>query len=304
MVLHDAKTGETCAPVQHLKGALAPLEVYNSPLSELAAMGFEYGYSVAAAESLVVWEAQFGDFVNGAQIILDQFVVAGLSKWGQRTRLTLLLPHGQEGQGPEHSSARLERFLQLAAEGNIRVANCTTPAQYFHLLRRQARDPRVRPLVVMTPKSLLRLPAAASKLTDLTGSTFKPVLDDPAADAAQVSRVVLCSGKVYYDLMAEAEKLAANRPAIVRVEQIYPFPADELKAVLAKYPRAAEVMWTQEEPKNMGAWTFMHERLPTILSRGMQLRYVGRPERASPAEGYPAAHSAAQKALVAEALGT
>ncbi len=303
MVLHDAKTGATCAPVQNLKGALAPLEVYNSPLSELAAMGFEYGYSVAAAESLVVWEAQFGDFVNGAQIILDQFVVAGLSKWGQRTRLTLLLPHGQEGQGPEHSSARLERFLQSAAEGNIRVANCTTPAQYYHLLRRQARDPRIRPLVVMTPKSLLRLPAAASKLTDLTSGTFKPVLDDPHADAAQVSRVVLCSGKVYYDLIAEADKLGTNRPAIVRVEQLYPFPADELKALMSRYPRASQVVWTQEEPKNMGAWTFMHERLPTILSRGMQLRYAGRPERASPAEGYPAAHSAAQKALVAEALG-
>lgn len=303
LVLHDVNTGATTAPVQHLKGALAPLEVFNSPLSELASMGFEYGYSVAAPEALVIWEAQFGDFVNGAQIILDQFVVAGLSKWGQRTRLTLLLPHGQEGQGPEHSSARLERFLQLAAEGNIRVANCSTPAQFFHLLRRQARDPRVRPLVVMTPKSLLRLPMAASKLTDLTTGTFKLVLDDPTADSAQVSRVVLCSGKVYYDLVAEAAKLPANRPAIVRVEQLYPFPSDELKAVLAKYPRAGQVVWAQEEPHNMGAWNFMHERLPAILSRGMALRYAGRPERASPAEGYPAAHTAAQKALVAEALG-
>jgi 2-oxoglutarate dehydrogenase E1 component len=304
MVLHDAKTGALCVPVQNLKGALAPLEVYNSPLSELAAMGFEYGYSVAAAESLVVWEAQFGDFVNGAQIILDQFVAAGLSKWGQRTRLTLLLPHGQEGQGPEHSSARLERFLQLAAEGNIRVANPTTPAQYYHLLRRQARDPRMRPLVVMTPKSLLRLPAAASKLTDLTTGTFKPVLDDANANASQVSRVVLCSGKVYYDLVAEAEKLGTNRPAIVRVEQLYPFPAEELKGIMARFPRASQVVWTQEEPKNMGSWSFMHERLSTILARGMQLRYAGRPERASPAEGYPAAHLAAQKALVADALGT
>ncbi|HET7042356.1 MAG TPA: hypothetical protein VFI13_10065, partial [Gemmatimonadales bacterium] len=251
LVLHDVVTGATCAPVQDLKGALAPLDAFNSPLSELATMGFEYGYSVAAPESLVLWEGQFGDFVNGAQVILDQFIAAGFSKWGLRTRLTLLLPHGYEGQGPEHSSARLERFLQLAAEGNIRVANCTTPAQYFHLLRRQARDPRVRPLVIMTPKSLLRLPVAASKLADLTSGTFKPVLDDPTSDATQVTRVVLCSGKVYYDLAAEAEKLGVKHPAVVRVEQLYPFPGDEIKAVLSRYPRAAEVVWAQEEPRNM-----------------------------------------------------
>jgi 2-oxoglutarate decarboxylase len=303
LVLNDARTGEKSAPVQHLKGALAPLEVFNSPLSELATMGFEYGYSVAAPEALVLWEGQFGDFVNGAQVILDQFLSSGLSKWGLRTRLTLLLPHGYEGQGPEHSSARLERFLQLAAEGNIRVANCSTPAQYFHLLRRQARDPRIRPLVVMTPKSLLRLPVAASKLADLTGGTFKPVLDDPTADASQVTRVVLCSGKVYYDLAAEAEKLGVRHPAVVRVEQLYPFPADEIKAVLSRYPRVSEVVWAQEEPRNMGAWSFVYERLGQVLTRGMQLRYAGRPERASPAEGDPAAHSAGQKKLVSEALG-
>ena len=304
MVLHDVVTGATCAPVQNLKGALAPLDVFNSPLSELATMGFEYGYSVAAPEALVLWEGQFGDFVNGAQVILDQFISSGLSKWGLRTRLTLLLPHGYEGQGPEHSSARLERFLQLAAEGNIRVANCSTPAQYFHLLRRQARDPRVRPLVIMTPKSLLRLPVAASKLADLTTGTFKPVLDDPTADASQVTRVILCSGKVYYDIAAEAEKLGVKHPAVIRVEQLYPFPADELKAVLSRYPRASEVIWAQEEPRNMGAWSFVLERLTQLISRGMQLRYAGRPERASPAEGDPGAHTAAQKALVAEALGT
>jgi 2-oxoglutarate decarboxylase len=303
MVLSDAKTGTKTSPAQQLKGALAPLEIHNSPLSELATMGFEYGYSVAAPEALVLWEGQFGDFVNGAQVILDQFLSSGLSKWGLRTRLTLLLPHGYEGQGPEHSSARLERFLQLAAEGNIRVANCSTPAQYFHLLRRQARDPRIRPLVVMTPKSLLRLPVAASKLSDLTTGTFRPVLDDASADAMQVTRVVLCSGKVYYDLAAEAEKLGVKHPAVVRVEQLYPFPAEELKAVLSRYPRASEVVWAQEEPKNMGAWTFVLERLTQLLPRGMQLRYAGRPERASPAEGDPAAHSTAQKALVAEALG-
>src|SRR6478735_1692261 len=302
IVLHDPATGATFTPVQNLKGALAPLDVFNSPLSELATMGFEYGYSVAAPEALVLWEGQFGDFVNGAQVIVDQFLVSGQSKWGNRTRLTLLLPHGYEGQGPEHSSARLERFLQLAAEGNIRVANCSTPAQYFHLLRRQARDPRVRPLVVMTPKSLLRLPVAASKLSDLTSGTFKPVLDDPTADASQVTRIVLCSGKVYYDLAAEAEKLGVRHPAVVRVEQLYPFPVEELKAVLSRYPRASEVVWAQEEPRNMGAWSFVYERLAQILTRGMQLRYAGRPERASPADGDPAAHSAGQKKLVGEAL--
>jgi 2-oxoglutarate decarboxylase len=303
IVLNDAKTGEKASPAQNLKGALAPLEVFNSPLSELATMGFEYGYSVAAPEALVLWEGQFGDFVNGAQVIVDQFLVSGLSKWGLRTRLTLLLPHGYEGQGPEHSSARLERFLQLAAEGNIRVANCSTPAQYFHLLRRQARDPRVRPLIVMTPKSLLRLPVAASKLSDLTSGTFRPVLDDPTADASQVTRVILCSGKVAYDLAAEAEKLGVRHPAVVRVEQLYPFPVEELKAVLSRYPRASEVVWAQEEPKNMGAWSFVYERLTQMLPRGMQLRYAGRPERASPAEGDVTSHTVAQKALVTEALG-
>jgi 2-oxoglutarate dehydrogenase complex dehydrogenase (E1) component-like enzyme len=198
LVLHDAVTGETCAPIQRLPGALASLEVYNSPLSELAALGFEYGYATAAPETLVLWEAQFGDFINGAQVIVDQFVAAGLSKWGVTNRLTLLLPHGYEGQGPEHSSARIERFLQLAAEGNFRVANCTTSAQFFHLLRRQARRSRVRPLVIFTPKSLLRLPQASSRLDDLTTGTFRPVIDDPdpavAARAGQVQRVLFCSG--------------------------------------------------------------------------------------------------------------
>ncbi|MFI5234336.1 MAG: multifunctional oxoglutarate decarboxylase/oxoglutarate dehydrogenase thiamine pyrophosphate-binding subunit/dihydrolipoyllysine-residue succinyltransferase subunit [Gemmatimonadales bacterium] len=302
LVLHDAENGATLAPIQRLHGALAPLELHNSPLSELATMGFEYGYSAAAPEALVLWEAQFGDFVNGAQIIVDQFLAAGLSKWGLTTRLTLLLPHGYEGQGPEHSSGRLERFLQLAAEGNLRVANCTTPAQYFHLLRRQARDPRQRPLVVMTPKSLLRLPAAASKLSDLTAGTFQPVIADPAA--ADATRVVLSAGKVYYDLHAEAEKLGAKRPALVRVEQLYPFPETELKAALARHPKAIEIVWAQEEPKNMGAWTFLQERLRAVLPKGATLSYAGRPERSSPAEGYPAAHAAEQKRIVAEALGS
>jgi 2-oxoglutarate decarboxylase len=299
-VLHDPKTGETCAPIQRLTGALAPMEVHNSPLSELATMGFEYGYSVAAPEALVLWEGQFGDFVNGAQVIVDQFVAAGQSKWGQRTRLTLLLPHGYEGQGPEHSSARPERFLQLCAEHNMRVANCTTPAQYFHLLRRQARDGRFRPLVILTPKSLLRLPAAASSLSDLTSGDFQPVLDDPATPT-KAARVVLCSGKLYYELLAAAET-SPTRPAIVRQELLAPFPAEELRAVLGRYPAAREVVWAQEEPKNMGAWSYVSDRLEAILPTGVSLRYAGRPERASPAEGYPAAHAAEQARIVGEAV--
>ncbi len=299
-VLHDVKTGGTWSPVQRLTGAQAPLEIHNSPLSELATMGFEYGYSVAAPEALVLWEGQFGDFVNGAQVFLDQFVAAGQSKWGQRTRLTLLLPHGYEGQGPEHSSARLERFLQLCAERNMRVANCTTPAQYFHLLRRQARDGRVRPLIVMTPKSLLRLPAAASSLAEFTHGAFQSVLDDPTHPAG-ATRVVICSGKLYYELVTGAEAAPA-RPALVRQELLYPYPADELRAVLASYQALKEVVWAQEEPRNMGAWSFVQERLRAILPEGVTLRYAGRPERASPAEGYPAAHAGEQARIVGEAV--
>ncbi|HEX6644488.1 MAG TPA: 2-oxoglutarate dehydrogenase E1 component, partial [Gemmatimonadales bacterium] len=306
LVLHDVETGAAYAPIRHIAGAIAPFELHNSPLSELAAIGFEYGYSVAAPETLVMWEAQFGDFINGAQVMIDQFIAAGLSKWGQTSRLTLLLPHGYEGQGPEHSSARLERFLQLAAENNIRVANCTTPAQYFHLLRRQARNDRLRPLIVMTPKSLLRLPAAASRLDDLASGSFHPVIDDAAAAqrAADVTRVVLCSGKVYYDILAEAETLEGDRPAIVRVEQLYTFPEGELRAVLERYASATELVWAQEEPRNMGAWTYIAPRLRNLLREGMELEYVGRPERASPAEGYPAAHAAEQARIVAAALET
>ena len=306
LVLHDAVTGERLAPIQRLRGAVAPLEIHNSPLSELATVGFEYGYSAAASEALVLWEAQFGDFINGAQVIVDQFLSAGLSKWGLTTRLTLLLPHGYEGQGPEHSSARLERFLQLAAEGNIRVANPTTPAQYFHLLRRQARRTRQRPLIVMTPKSLLRHPLAASRLDELATGSWHPVLDDPAItdqQAAAVTRLVLCTGKLYYDLMAEADKLGDRRPAIARVEQLYSFPWPESRAVLARYPGLRQLVWVQEEPRNMGAWSYLEPRLRELLPAGAALSYAGRPERASPAEGYPAAHAAEQARIVAEALG-
>jgi 2-oxoglutarate decarboxylase len=304
VVLHDAATGARLCPMQHLPGSLASFEVHNSPLSELATLGFEYGYAAAASDALVLWEAQFGDFINGAQVIVDQFIGAGLSKWGVTSRLTLLLPHGHEGQGPEHSSGRLERFLQLAAEGNIRIANCTTAAQYFHLLRRQARRNRQRPLIVFTPKSLLRLPAAMSTLDELATGRFEPVLDDPAARArsAEVTRVVLSSGKVYYDLLARAQQTGV-RPALIRVERLYSFPEEEIKAVLAAYPNRRDVIWCQEEPRNMGAWTFVEPRLRALLPNGVTLSYVGRPDRASPAEGYSGAHAVEQERLATEAVG-
>ena len=304
LVLHDGVSGRQYAPIQNLSGALVSLELHNSPLSELATLGFEYGYSAAAPETLVLWEAQFGDFVNGAQVIIDQFIVSGLSKWGLTTRLTLLLPHGYEGQGPEHSSARVERFLQLCAEGNIRVANPTTAAQYFHLLRRQAKRSRQRPLVVMTPKSLLRLPQAMSRLEDLSGGRFLPVIDDQvsASYRQQVRRVVLCSGKVYYDLVAAAAGTDRSRFALTRLEQLYSFPAEELRTMFARYPNMAEVVWVQEEPRNMGAWNYVEPRLRALISPALAFRYAGRPERASPAEGYPTVHAAEQKKIVEEAL--
>ncbi len=297
-MLHDTETGKKYAPLQHLRDAQASFEIYNSALSELAALGFEYGYSVVAPEALVLWEAQFGDFVNGAQVIIDQFISAGRAKWGQESRLVLLLPHGYEGQGPEHSSARPERFLQLAAEDNLRVANCTTPAQYFHLLRRQALLDTRRPLIVMTPKSLLRHPKATSRLADL-GQRFQPVLVD-AADDAQIKRVLLCSGKVYYDLRAQLEQNEEQHIAMVRVEELYPFPAAELRAALDRFESAEEFFWVQEEPQNMGAWTYMQPRLRALLGdRG--IGYIGRPERASPAEGYASDHEAEQARIVTEA---
>jgi 2-oxoglutarate dehydrogenase E1 component len=304
LVLHDAVDGRSWAPIQRLPGALAPMELHNSPLSELATLGFEYGYSAAASDALVLWEAQFGDFINGAQVIVDQFLAAGLSKWGLTTRLTLLLPHGYEGQGPEHSSARLERFLQLAAEGNIRVANPTTPAQYFHLLRRQARRTRQRPLVVLTPKSLLRLHQASSRLDELAHGSWRPVLNDPAVagQPERVTRIAVMSGKIYYDLVAEAETMQEGRPALVRLEQLYSFPWTEMREMLAGYPALQELIWVQEEPRNMGAWSYVEPRLCELAPEGVRVRYVGRPERASPAEGYPAAHAAEQSRIVQEAL--
>jgi 2-oxoglutarate dehydrogenase E1 component len=302
LVLHDPNTGQEHCAMNHLPGALAPMELHNSPLSEMACVGFEYGYSQEAPETLVLWEAQFGDFANGAQVIIDQFIVSGLAKWGQTSRLTLLLPHGYEGSGPEHSSARLERWLQLASEGNIRVANLTTPAQYFHLLRRQARIAKQRPLVIMTPKSLLRLPQATSRLEDLSGGRFHPVLDDPGADPEQVTRLILCSGKIYYDLFGHPARVERPEIAIARVELLYPFPQAEILSVVSRYPRLTEVVWVQEEPRNMGARAHMSPRLLQILPEHLHFGYIGRPERAASGEGYPVAHSVEQNRIVTTAL--
>ncbi len=312
-VLSDAKTGEKLNVFHRLPQARASFEVYNSPLSEMAVVGFEYGYSVRDPQALVLWEAQFGDFANGAQVMIDQYLAASYQKWGQTSGLVLLLPHGYEGQGPEHSSARLERYLQLSAQDNLRVAYCTTSAQYFHLLRRQAvfLGSEPRPLVVMTPKSLLRHPHAASTLEQLSNGRFHPVLADQpfGGSADEVTRIVLCSGKVYVDLVGtgdeqRAERLSiegVDRVAVLRLEELYPFPAHELREALARFPGAREVVWVQEEPRNMGAWTFVEPRLRELLGE-LPLRYEGRPERASPAEGYAHRHAAEQMRIVRAAL--
>ncbi len=304
-VLRDTKTGEKYAPLQHLDGATASFEIYNSPLSEYACLGFEYGYGALLPNALVLWEAQFGDFNNGAQIIIDQFIAAGASKWGQQTRLTMLLPHGYEGAGPEHSSARLERFLQLSAEGNLRVANPSTSAQYFHLLRAQAKAKQAHPLIVMTPKSLLRNRAAYGTLDELAGGAFREVIDDAryAQDKRAVKRLLLCSGHVYYDLLASSLYGEATHTAIARVELLAPLPKAELLALIASYPNLEELIWAQEEPKNMGARAHVRRRLMDGLPKHIHdVDYVGRPYRASPSEGYPGAHMVEQERIVHAAL--
>jgi 2-oxoglutarate dehydrogenase E1 component len=302
LVLHDPKTGQEHCAMQHLPGALAPMELHNSPLSEMACLGFEYGYSQEGPETLVLWEAQFGDFVNSAQVIIDQFIISGLAKWGQTSRLTLLLPHGYEGSGPEHSSARLERFLQLAAEGNIRVANPTTPAQYFHLLRRQARIAKQRPLVMMTPKSLLRLQQATSRVEELATGRFHPVLPEPGVEPEAVTRLLLCSGKIYYDLIGHQTRAGRPEIAVGRMELLYPFPQGELLELIESYPKLREIVWVQEEPRNMGARAHMSARLRQILPDGIRFGYIGRPERAASGEGYPIAHADEQNRIVTTAL--
>ena len=302
-VLHDVETGATHVPLQHLPQARGAFEIYNSPLSETAVLGFEYGFSTEADDALVLWEAQFGDFVNVAQPIIDQFIAADRSKWGQDSGIVLLLPHGYEGQGPEHSSARLERFLQLCAEHNMRVAYPSSPAQYFHILRRQARLRPRRPLILMQPKSLLRLPQAGSSLDALATGGFQPVIDDPRGPEIrdQVRRLVFCSGKIYYDLaqaLAERNGTSPVPVAIVRIEELYPWPHAEVGPMIDHYPGVEEVIWAQEEPKNMGAWTYIAPWLRAATGTVLSVRYVGRPERASPAEGYKAAHDLEQKRII------
>ncbi|MGI9539872.1 MAG: multifunctional oxoglutarate decarboxylase/oxoglutarate dehydrogenase thiamine pyrophosphate-binding subunit/dihydrolipoyllysine-residue succinyltransferase subunit [Miltoncostaeaceae bacterium] len=297
-------TGRVYVPMANLRDASASFELYNSPLSEAACVGFEYGYSTVAPGALVLWEAQYGDFANGAQIMIDQFIVSGRVKWGERSRLTMLLPHGYEGSGPEHSSARMERFLQLAAEDNIRVANPTTAAQYFHLLRQQAKNDRIRPLVVFTPKSLLRLKGAGSELADLTEEArFQAVLDDPEADPAAVRRIVICSGKVFHDLTNHPKRGDHPDLAVIRVEQLYPFPSTALAETLARYEGAKLVNWLQEEPRNMGAWDYVRRAVDRATPDGVPpVDYIGRDRRASPSEGYPQAHQAEQERLLTDAL--
>ncbi|PYT00718.1 MAG: multifunctional oxoglutarate decarboxylase/oxoglutarate dehydrogenase thiamine pyrophosphate-binding subunit/dihydrolipoyllysine-residue succinyltransferase subunit [Acidobacteria bacterium] len=306
--MYDTLTGERWTPLSELKNDQNPharFYVFDSSLSESGVLGFEYGYAIVAQDELVAWEAQFGDFSNGAQVIIDQYIAASEDKWKERCRLVLLLPHGYEGQGPEHSSARLERYLQLCAENNMQVCYPTTPAQYFHLLRRQVKQELIRPLIVMTPKSLLRLPAASSTMSELTTGGFQPVIDDQAiTDKAAVKRVVLCSGKVFYDLEAGREDEPDNRVAIVRVEQFYPFPAEKLKEIFASYPNANQIFWTQEEPQNMGGWTFVEQRIREILPEGRSLQYVGRVASASPATGSYKIHELEQKQIVDRSLSS
>jgi len=303
LVLHDHQTGSRHLPLEHM--GPARFEAYNSPLSEVAVLGFEYGYSVIDPRSLVLWEAQFGDFVNVAQVILDQFLASGKTKWGQISALTLLLPHGYEGQGPEHSSARLERFLQLCAEDNMRVVNPTTPAQYFHLLRRQALSPVRKPLVVMTPKSLLRHPRATSSVSELAGGAFYPVLPDPMTTGREkeIKRLLICSGKVYYDLATAEGREELPHVAVARIEELYPFPAEAIRELLESYPALESVHWVQEEPRNQGALTYVGPLLRAAIPREIPLRQVSRPDRASTAEGRSYRHEVNQSKLVRDALG-
>ncbi len=305
---HDAETGRVYVPLQHLAPNQARFEVYNSPLSEYGVVGFEFGYSIADPFALVLWEAQYGDFSNGAQIIIDQFLSSAESKWGQPSGMVMLLPHGQEGGGPEHSSARLERYLQLCADKNMQVAYCTEPAQYFHLLRRQMRGGPDRrglrkPLIVMTPKSLLRNPKVVSTIDDLATGVFRPVLDDATVtDVAAIRRILVCTGKIYYELLAAREARKAGDVAIVRIEQLYPFPEAEFLGVLKRYVNASNVIWAQEEPRNMGAWAFARGYITPLLSMRHVIGYAGRPESASPAPGLLKQHLREQADLLDQAF--
>lgn len=308
LVLHDVKTGKTFSPLHRLSDVQVSFAIHNSPLSEVSVLGFEYGYNVFSPETLVIWEAQFGDFANVAQVIFDQFISAGRAKWGQKSGLVMLLPHGYEGQGPEHSSGRLERYLTLAAENNWTVANVTTAAQYFHLLRRQAAiltKEEVRPLIIMTPKSLLRNPNTVSDVTELTEGQFQPVIEQPGLgqNKEKVKRLILCTGKISIELANGLQKLdQKDFLHIVRVEEIYPFPEEEIKEIIERYPNLQEIVWVQEEPKNMGSWIFTYPQLKSIVGDKLAVKYIGRPRRSSPAEGDPTTHKKEQSRIITEAL--
>ena len=300
-VLYDGRTGEPFSPLNALGPQQAPFQIYDSLLSEAAVLGFEFGYALDAPNTLVLWEAQFGDFANGAQVIIDQFIAASQSKWRRDTGLVMLLPHAYEGQGPEHSSARLERYLQLCAENNLQVCYPSSPAQYFHVLRRQVKRNFRKPLILMTPKSMLRLKAAASPLKDLVSGRFHEILDDPAADPGRVQKIVLCSGKLYYELLDErAKDREGQRIALVRLEQFYPFHEEAMRSILGRYRKAKEWAWVQEESQNMGGWSFVEPRLRALLNK--DLDYVGRDASASPATGSRAIHLREQKELLEAAI--
>jgi 2-oxoglutarate dehydrogenase E1 component len=300
-MLFDAKTGADHVPLNHLADGQGRFDVYNSHLSEYGVLGFEYGYAMARPEGLVIWEAQFGDFANTAQAVIDLFIASGQSKWQRLSGLVLLLPHGLEGLGPEHSSARPERFLQLCADDNMQVCNATTPAQYFHLLRRQAVAPYRLPLVLLTPKSLLRHPLAVSRIGEFTAGTFKPVLVDDDGQTS-VQRVLLCSGKLYYQLLERRTQLELKDTVLIRLEQIYPFPAAQLQKALAGYGKKVSIDWVQEEPENMGAWQFVRPLIEDAA--GKRPAYVGRKASASPATGFPAIYKREQAAIVDAAVGS
>jgi 2-oxoglutarate dehydrogenase E1 component len=302
-VLHDVENGKEYRPFQNIAPDQAPVEIYNSPLSETGVVGFEYGYSLDMPDGLVAWEAQFGDFWNAAQVIVDQFIAAAEDKWRRLSGITLLLPHGMEGQGPEHSSARLERFLELAADDNIQVVQPTTPAQFFHCLRRQVLRRWRKPLVVMTPKSLLRNPRVVSRLDEFASGRFERILPDAVpANAPEITRILMCSGKVYFDLDRERERLGRKDVAILRLEQLYPLKDTSLEAVLRSYRDGTPVYWVQEEPENMGAWRFLKIRFGEAVLGRLPFKGISRPTSASPATGSHSSHKQEQEKLIAEAF--
>jgi 2-oxoglutarate dehydrogenase E1 component len=302
-VLHDIKTGREYMPLKEFETDGSFIEIVNSSLSENGILGFEYGYSLDRPDGLIMWEAQFGDFVNAAQVIIDQFISSAEDKWDRLSALVMLLPHGFEGQGPEHSSARLERFLQLCAEDNMVVAQPTTPAQYFHLLRRQTMRNWKKPLIVMTPKSLLRLPEAVSSLEDLGSGTYQKVIPDNGVHAASARRILLCSGKIYFELLERREETGDN-VGIIRIEELYPVPRADLDQAFSAYPDDVDVVWVQEEPENMGSWWHWCARLQARLSKPRHVRLIARPESASPATGSPKSHKQEQTALIDEAFAS